>query len=348
MRQRFALFALILITAGLGFLAFWISQQLNDEDLSSEDSSALVGGNVEAGYPSAGFILARLSSTSFGACGASYLGQGTVVTAAHCIEQQSDTIFGIGPSFDNPTETFEILEYEPIVFPFNDNVEEDFAVLRFDDSNLDLTEARISTPTISCGYEVVGYGQEDNSDVEDLSNGRKKSITVCIDSIATATFEIQGQNGGICFGDSGSPIYRTDTEEVVGIISSITFPEGAEPCFIGNTGVAVRTDFFEDIVFDNQENLENDDSENENVNSPLVVNPPNEVTNDLAQEDNLDVNNQDDTSANQSSNLNQQASALPNSSLNPDIRDNLLLGVGMSFSVLGFMLLIGTRERKET
>ena len=73
----------------------------------------------------------------------------------------------------------------------------------------------------------------------------RKSAQLCITDINSKTFKITGTgDSGICFGDSGSPIYEEGTNRVVGFVASIVSEDDKtkNPCSFNNVAIGVRAD----------------------------------------------------------------------------------------------------------
>ena len=115
---------------------------------------------------------------------------------------------------------------------------------------------RLGTPEIGCGYEVLAYGRSEEEETATTFTKFRKRGEICIESIERNNFRLKGKGSGICFGDSGSPIYKKDTNIVVGLISSIIADSTTadNPCFIENKVLAVRVDTKLDFITQVQEN----------------------------------------------------------------------------------------------
>lgn len=215
------------------------------EDQSAENSSAIFGGRLERDYPSAGYMIAYVNDTTASICGLVKLDTGLAITAAHCMTDVAKVYLSA-----DPTEPQIVLNAVPVdIFTKagwdGTNSKYDFSVLQFDEEERSTAVANVATPKIGCDYRLVGYGRtEDDNGVLGI-NREKRSTALCINSYDDNLLYIEGDGGGICLGDSGSPIYEEGTHNVVGIISSVVVKNGSDPenpCYIGNEGVAVRVD----------------------------------------------------------------------------------------------------------
>ena len=73
----------------------------------------------------------------------------------------------------------------------------------------------------------------------------RKKASVCIEEVSSHTFIVRGQDGGVCYGDSGSPVFKKGTNELIGVLSSIRTSASESkggPCSLENRANAVRVD----------------------------------------------------------------------------------------------------------
>lgn len=260
--KRFRSLLLVFTFAALSITAVYVGSQIT-EDQSSEDSSAIVGGRIETGYPAAGYMLSNKGDNLFDYCGLVNVNPGTVITAAHCLDDTRGISLGFADFTAEANDQYPVTRlYRNTGWEVKD-VRKDFAVLEYevDQSSLE-SVASIGTPREGCDYRVVGYGRESTNENQSLESRPRKSARVCIDEVDARVFYLVGDTGGICFGDSGSPVFREDTNTVIGVISSIVSERGStDPCFVGNRAVAVRADVsYNEYISTVQENV-NTDSE---------------------------------------------------------------------------------------
>lgn len=235
--------ASLVFIVSLSVLLFQIVQP----NLAPEDSSAVIGGRPESGYPYAGFVISIYDENKVKNCGGTFVGENTVITAAHCIPEDPTVQFGIGDytlSQDLNYVAKEVLVHPSYKFSTS-SIENDVAILRFSTSPF-IQKAVTVAPKRDCNYVVVGYGLTEN---DDLTNYRslgkeRKSADLCIESFDSKTMLIKGVDGGICFGDSGSPIFEKNTNRLVGVISAILQKDDGQKCRTNNTALAMRADYF--------------------------------------------------------------------------------------------------------
>ncbi|MDQ6984938.1 MAG: trypsin-like serine protease [Candidatus Dojkabacteria bacterium] len=241
LRTYIALF----IIAAFAVMVVFTSDILKNDNQSSEDSSALYGGRLEAGYPSGGYLVSENSEGKYNYCSIVTIERGKAITAAHCVEDTVALEIGFNSFVFEGDNNLQVTR----VYRSRDwdgkNLNADFAIIEFNLNNeLSRPIAQITSPTENCNYTVVAYGRTEEDEAGQLETRPRKSGKVCIKEVDAGTFVLEGFDSGICIGDSGSPIYESNTDILVGIASSIlTSPEQKnDPCFIGNTAVAVRAD----------------------------------------------------------------------------------------------------------
>lgn len=208
-------------------------------DLSSKDSSAIVGGKLEKGYPFAGYLLADLGNNRLNVCGGAFLTADLFLTAAHCVNNTISIVVGLNEFSDDTYNITEVKEFE--IYPdwgisqatSIDQSAGDLAILKLKEPKTELSQfAEMTVAQIGCNYEVIGYGQTGESTPSYL-NRQRKSATLCIEEIYDKVMLAKGQDGGLCFGDSGSPVFEKGTNKLVGIMSAAQMDENGK-CNIAN------------------------------------------------------------------------------------------------------------------
>jgi hypothetical protein len=234
----------ILVVSFIIFLFYYNFQK----NTGIDDSSAIFGGKDEYGYLSAGYLVSFETKNSVRSCGLFYLDNTTAVTAAHCVEKGGS--FFVGEKNFSYLEDENIQVNEVIIHPKWDgkNRNYDIAIVKFVPHNFET--AIISDIELGCGYEIVGYGSTEIDSVLEPGVRLRKSYSLCIDGFSDNVLYISGETGGVCFGDSGSPIFKSGTNRVVGILSAVyTLPgENDKYCAIGNNAVAVRLSKFKEYI----------------------------------------------------------------------------------------------------
>jgi hypothetical protein len=242
-RSRNLISSLFLILFGVVIITI-ISFYTQQTNLDSNDPSALYGGEAEIGYTNGGFLIALQNDTPHAICGALFIDPKTIITAAHCIDEGNSFAVGIGNlNLLSPQKTQKSATTHPNWDRKTSN--NDIATLTVENAiPQDAVSAlSIAPPDMSCDYRVVSYGRTELDPQERLEVDRpRKGADVCITKVDQNVFYLQGPKGGICVGDSGSPIFKKSTGQPVGIISAILVSQKEIPCYVGNTAIAVRLD----------------------------------------------------------------------------------------------------------
>lgn len=247
MKKLLSFLFLIVLLAGVGFTVYYLT--IPESDTAPEDSSALYGGELESGYPSAGYLVTQTPGSTK-TCGYTVLNKQEAITASHCVDEATDMFLGKAeykPDLANTLKVSTALQKEGWISEKRRT--EDFAILKFSDTEDFFTDfAEVASPTEGCHYRIVAYGRTENPDDPLLP---RKSALVCASEITSDTFKLKGTgDSGICFGDSGSPIYFEDTNQVVGVTASIVnrVPNDPNPCDFGNTAIVVRADANKELI----------------------------------------------------------------------------------------------------
>ncbi len=217
----------------------------NRESLGTTEADALYGGTSDlTSYASAGYLLDYSSLFSQQVCGITFMSDRIAISAAHCFKPDGLYYAGTGVIKTGPTENFPVSKYQLDGRWDEASLRGDIAVLTLEEPVQGVSEyAQIAVPRPGCNYEVLAYGSTDEYVLsnEDL----RRKATVCIESIGDEHIYIKSPDGGVCFGDSGSPIFVKNSNKIVGIISAITADQekySKDNCFISNTAVATRLD----------------------------------------------------------------------------------------------------------
>ncbi|MBD3362966.1 trypsin-like serine protease [Candidatus Dojkabacteria bacterium] len=246
---------LFLLIYGLVALIFSLTVKLKQEDTAPDESSAIYGGQIANNeYPYAGYLIAYNNDEMASICGTVYISNTTAISAAHCFDDKITAYLGY--SLFNFDLDQNFLAQDTVINPLwnGQNVDSDLAVIKLPRDFYEVEEyATVGSPKIGCDFEVLGYGKTENDNERSQLDKLRKKAQFCVEDINSKTFTLKGKDGGICFGDSGSPIFEKGTNKVVGIISSITTTRSQaneNPCSIGNRAVAVRID--QNIKFINE------------------------------------------------------------------------------------------------
>lgn len=243
----------LLFMMGAFILATILATYVIQRNQSPTDAEALYGGRLESGYPSAGFLIIETTSGGLKLCGYTVLSGRLAVTASHCVDDAKNIYMGKGQFTQDSASLLKVDKaIQKAGWVESKARSSDFSILNFTDTKGFFTSfAEVASVVEGCKYRVVAYGRTENS--TDSNNPPRKSTALCATSITNDTFLVQGNNSGICFGDSGSPVFFDGTNRLVGVITSILKPAGdtsADPCGFGNTAVVVRTDANKSLIED--------------------------------------------------------------------------------------------------
>jgi hypothetical protein len=215
----------------------------------------VVGGQVESGYPSAGFLLASQTRNGYYAapsCGLTLVAPRALVTAAHCVafdpEAQDDYYaagFGVidGSAAENLVGVIDVVVHPGYVPAGDPRYRHDVAVLILDRDMTELApELPIMSlgPALSIGQELfyVGYGRTTTGDVDqEWVGGERKSAGQRVEWDDGFSYGTSGLGGGLCWGDSGGPLL-TDTA-VFGVLADF---DQVFDCQVGDAMVFTRLD----------------------------------------------------------------------------------------------------------
>lgn len=245
------LFTFLIIIVGGSLIITKLIQNNN----SPEDSFAITGGRIESGYKFAGFLVAQKSDNRANICGISFLNSKVGVTAAHCFDNYLEVYAALGDfNLDvgriNRAASVDLHQNWDTKLGWTlEQSKSDIAIITLKDSISANQFITIGTPDVSCNYIVVGYGQTGEENI-DNTNRPRKSTDICITELDEQTMLFRGSGGGLCPGDSGSPIIKKSTNEVIGILSAVeTLPNSSTVnCSVDNIGIALRLDRKQDFI----------------------------------------------------------------------------------------------------
>jgi hypothetical protein len=231
----------------LGLLALIIVRTTNET--ATADSDVLYGGQLEAGFPYAGYLLGFTDNNKLNVCGSVFLTKSKLVTAAHCVDKEvRQNVVGSGQleiSTAGKNNRVDGVAIKPGWDGKTSN--NDLAVVTLEQPVQMTKFAEIGSPELGCNYTVVAYGRTENSDEDSLR--LRKSAKLCISRIERDLIFLQGSDSGICFGDSGSPVFLTGSNKLIGVISAIVATSSDDsPCHIANQAVAVRVDVNQSFI----------------------------------------------------------------------------------------------------
>lgn len=253
------------------------------KNLGGQNADALVKGKVESGYEFVGYIVSDQQKV----CAGTLVGEDTIVTAAHCLAETagSEFYFGLGEF------TIDKLSLVPIavaIFPTTYSIETatgpDIAVAKLTKPIYLSNYAEMGDPYEECDARLVAYGAGvASSALEEMFV--KKSGTGCVRAISENFIYMLASNVGMCFGDSGGPIFESREGKMIGVLSGgIVANEFTKlECEPGNNAYVVNASRYTNFILDaveknvteinssNVRYIENDRAENLIFNSNDLV-----------------------------------------------------------------------------
>lgn len=225
-------FLIILVIVGL---------KIKDQ-LAPADSSALFGGRLESFYPTAGFLVIFQDDGIVDFCGVSFTTNTSGVTAAHCFDKSGERFVGKGEFTLDRSKLTPISSFVQKTGWDHTHSDNDLSTFSLA-SSIGLDDSILVADVVDgCNYRVVAYGRTETETTTLSATRPRKSAQVCATVVDNNIIKLTG-DGGICLGDSGSPVYIEGTNQVIGVISAITRTDNSKPiCYVGNTANVVRLD----------------------------------------------------------------------------------------------------------
>jgi hypothetical protein len=227
-------------------------------------SEAIVGGTVTTGDLEVFNLFIQANTGGGSRCTATLIGYRTLLTAAHCADPAilgatstiiyatnltyADSVFGGGAS----SEVFTVVDkrIHPGWNAMAQGLQNDLALLLLDRAPPGPRKAWNTASMSGFSGKMVrsiGYGITDGTAM--TGDGTKRTVTLMVQQVGAAVFYVgNGQNKGICSGDSGGPTVYTfpdGVERVVGVHSFTTNFQGVTPCTYGGV---TRTDVYQAFI----------------------------------------------------------------------------------------------------
>jgi secreted trypsin-like serine protease len=208
--------------------------ETGDTDSTNE---RVVGGRTETGYAPVGYMVHGQSPSSMTGpyCGATLIAPSVAVSASHCIITHPTDRWGVafGTAGAGPQYVAKKVFMHPLYDPNAlERWHNDIAVLIFP-RPISQPAAHVSAAATGDAARYIGYGRTTpgGPDVQTGYTDERKSArqkTTATDALGVYT---TGVDGGLCWGDSGGPLFRDGTNDVLGVLAD--FNEVFD-CHVGN------------------------------------------------------------------------------------------------------------------
>jgi secreted trypsin-like serine protease len=246
------------------------STSLEPDESLNEAEEEVVGGVAEAGYLSAGYLVrGPVGGNPTGrVCTAVQVGPNLVLTGAHCfynwtpnpptlITNSFSWGFGRGPVANGEIYTATSVTLHGSYNPTGSSrFLNDLALVTFTRAIGGGTWSEVVAPVLgaNCGtatavnrHTYVGYGRDTPGGIDAGANvpGDRRSATQCIATNNTLDLRVAGGNGGLCWGDSGGPLFETGTSRVAGVLSDFDIVFN---CQVGNNMIFTRLSAYRNFI----------------------------------------------------------------------------------------------------
>jgi secreted trypsin-like serine protease len=244
-----------LLSYGLAAAPILLASCAAETGDTESSAESIVGGHAETGYAPVGYLVHGQSPNALKGpiCGATLIAPSVAVTASHCINAYATDNFGVGfgTAGSGPQYAAKTVFMHPLYNPNGyERWHNDIAVLIFP-RPLTQPVAHVSRVASGDPARYIGYGRTTpgGPDVHTGYTFERKSArqkTTATDALGIYT---TGIDGGLCWGDSGGPLFRDGTNEVVGVLADFN---AVFDCHVANdmifTALAVQQAFIDAAV----------------------------------------------------------------------------------------------------
>jgi Trypsin len=222
-------------------------------------SAGVVDGQLEPGYPAVGYL--TLSDHKNELCTVTLIRPNVALTAAHCVDSSNYSnsvhswarynLYRVGWGAFADGDSHTIKKIFPIDAYYREGTaQHDLAVIYLSEP-LPYAPAELVSASPDSPARYVGYGRNTPGDanVKGGYNGPKKSTAEHIVSISGSVIEAEGVGGGLCWGDSGGPLFVDGTQQLMGVLHG--FAHQPYDCQSGDTmrfNAAIEQQHFIDLA----------------------------------------------------------------------------------------------------
>jgi len=226
----------------------------SESSLPSNDESAtpsigsrndeIVGGTATSAYPAVG-VLASKS----GYCTGTLISARTVLTAAHCLEEDaaSSFVFTGGPDFRKPEWTVKATGGVQHPAWDSQKLENDIALIFLaEDAPVEPMATANAFPSSLVGQKLLFVGYGITNATTQAGFGTKRQVSITITEVADTQFAYGDKGKNTCNGDSGGPAFVSvgGQLQVAGVTSY-----GDAKCT--KYGIDTRVDAFDAFISSN-------------------------------------------------------------------------------------------------
>ncbi len=219
---------------------------------AAKTGKALVSGRLEPGYEFVGYIISDQNKV----CAGTLLDPLTIITAGHCLAYSAGDNFKFGIN-EFSLEEEELVDISSISFLTgfdpSSNKGPDVAIAKLA-RPINLTsygQVNSAPITPSCEVSIVAYGAGISSGEASPDSFKRKSGEGCSRSISSSFFVEFNSEVGMCFGDSGGPVFKSNgSNEIIGVLSGGIVDPLLDKlrCDPGNVGLFYNLSNFASVV----------------------------------------------------------------------------------------------------
>lgn len=226
---------------------------VSPEDMVGQTDDEVVGGVLESRFPAIGYLMTGANGANLVGpnCGATLIADNVAVTAGHCIWGNTIRSFGVGLGQvgSGPAHPAKAVFMHPDYrrkAP-SGRYKHDLALLVLADPVNGVTPMTRSATNAGAEALYVGYGRTSlgDSTVKTGYTNERKSAGQHVNKVDATNVWVNGEGGGLCWGDSGGPLMDPSSEEIFGVLADF---DQDFTCKVGNKMIFTSLDAHSDFV----------------------------------------------------------------------------------------------------